>query len=140
LVTAVNEFRFKFNVIDLGALANDDILVLTPSTLTTYELTGAVAVAMSSSNVIMIERPLLATTGGVEILTTGAAAFAGAGLMLWSTAVNVPARSAVATTVCKILRRSLRWHPRADVVMRSPGFWSKWAQQNMAQQFVHMYM
>jgi hypothetical protein len=73
--------------------------VLTPSTLTKYDVNGAVAVAVSLSNEIMIERPLLATTGGVELLTTGADAFAGAGLILWSTAVNVPARSAVAMTV-----------------------------------------
>jgi hypothetical protein len=108
LVTAVNEFRFRFNLIDLTAFVKDDIFVFTPSTLTTYEVTGAVAVAVSSSNVIRIERPLLATTGGVELLTTGAAAFAGAGLILWSTAVNVPARSAVATTVCRMFLRSLR--------------------------------
>ena len=37
-----------------------------------------------------------------------AAAAAGVTFKLWSTAVNVPARSAVAITVCKILRRSLR--------------------------------
>ena len=66
----------------MEARVRDNGLTSTPSIFTLKAVTGAVAVAVVWSKVMMIERPLLATAGGVALLTAGAAAFAGAGLIL----------------------------------------------------------